>query len=1690
MGLLQPAVVLLLLLIVLCIAGHAVDKHNGRVIAKREARIALNELRKKHISHVLKRSADSEIDEEEANIDLTMIERELERFEDTLHSTEETGANQHEAKGGEKLIQEALKGDVDPDSDVVNLLESMYVDEGSRHNQHPKGIENIAAKKGKVFGDTHDAHRLTQHQIKELNQNGGRKKNFLKSATFWTDLTIPYTIHSSFSGFTTSPATQNPSTLYPVTSFQTTLYPVTSFPTTQTSSPPVVDQDLHCTFETGTSCFLNNSNDDFDWQTGQGSAPSGGTGPTSAYEGHQYFYIDPSARQGFGSALLRGPTVRTTRPFCLRFAYQLHAYRLYDTSSSTLTVLMKLSDPDDYRHLFISHDDSGNHWIVKHITVPPSNGEILFSGLLRSSTGGNIAIDDVHFVSGDCYSAGFTTSPATQNPSTLYPVTSFPTTQTSSPPVVDQDLHCTFETGTSCFLNNSNNDDFDWQTGQGSAPSGGTGPTSAYEGHQYFYKDPSARQGFGSALLRGPTVRTTRPFCLRFAYQLHAYRLYDTSSSTLTVLMKLSDPDDYRHLFISHDDSGNHWIVKHITVPPSNGEILFSGLLRSSTGGNIAIDDVHFVSGDCYSAGFTTSPATQNPSTLYPVTSFQTTLYPVTSFPTQFPTTQTPSPPVVDQDLHCTFETGTSCFLNNVNRDSFDWQTGQGSAASGGTGPTSAYEGHQYSYIDHSAREGFGIAIQRGPTFRTTQPFCLRFAYQLHGTAICTLIVEMNFSDGQRDLNLFQSYDDSGNNWIVKQITVQPSNGEILFIGILRSSTRGNIAIDDVHFVSGGCYSVPIALPLSCTFEVGTECFLKDAVGSDDFDWTILSGRTPLYGTGPSNAAEGSRYAYIESTGNDPHSKASLERIVQIPKDGNMCLSFNYHMYGQTVGTLKVLFQDLIFFHEVGNKGDQWNKAEFTLFNVSSTVVSKIQFTATQGTGYEGDIAIDNIQLTEGKCAIIARCTFEVGTECFLKDVEVTDDFDWTILSGETPSLETGPAKAFEGSRYAYIESTGIDPYSRASLEGIVQLPKDGDMCLSFNYHMYGETNDSLEVLFQNITYFNESGNKGNQWNKAKFSLFDQNSTVVSKIQFTATRGSSNKSDIAIDNIQLTEGGCVKDCRINPCRTNEICIQETSTTYRCDCRPGFIGHFCDVVPGQANCTFEKGEDCFLKNSTRNDFDWSLNSGRTPSSKTGPGSAKQGSWYAYIETTNRLLGQKAMLIPKYRFKSEERCLTFAYYMCGETCGSLRVLQEKYKNTTELFSKSGEQSNSSTNWKIASLSINHSVHQRIVFEVTIGTSFTGDIALDDIKYFPGRCACDHITCKNGGTCLSKQNGGFCQCPPEFTGNRCEKKIGVLASCTFDDGSCFLTNINGQDTMDWLITKKRTPSLNTGPNKPLDGNYTFIEASGRTAGDNAILSSAATSQFFLRGPACLRFFYNMNGRGIGTLNVFAGESNSEQNVWNISGNQNDIWTPVAVDIPPVNDLVIWIEAIRGKSYLSDIAIDTIELFDSPCIASLSSLPQRCTFEDGADCFLKDDKKFDDFDWIVKYGRTLSRDTGPSMAAEGKKYAYIEASGKHPGVRATLERLVPVPADGKMCLSFEYHMFGRTMGSLEVLFQNTTIFHEFSDKGNTWNKAELNLNGLNSTDVPLLQFTATRGSGFQSDVAIDNVQLAEGECAVPLPT
>lgn len=68
------------------------------------------------------------------------------------------------------------------------------------------------------------------------------------------------------------------------------------------------------------------------------------------------------------------------------------------------------------------------------------------------------------------------------------------------------------------------------------------------------------------------------------------------------------------------------------------------------------------------------------------------------------------------------------------------------------------------------------------------------------------------------------------------------------------------------------------------------------------------------------------------------------------------------------------------------------------------------------------------------------------------------------------------------------------------------------------------------------------------------------------------------------------------------------------------------------------------------------------------------------------------------------------------MYGQTIDSLRVLQQTDTNTIELFSKYGQQSNSDTNWKTASIDIYHntndlvSMSRKVLWYITLVNNFT--------------------------------------------------------------------------------------------------------------------------------------------------------------------------------------------------------------------------------------------------------------------------------------------------------------------------------------------------------------------------------------------
>ena len=81
--------------------------------------------------------------------------------------------------------------------------------------------------------------------------------------------------------------------------------------------------------------------------------------------------------------------------------------------------------------------------------------------------------------------------------------------------------------------------------------------------------------------------------------------------------------------------------------------------------------------------------------------------------------------------------------------------------------------------------------------------------------------------------------------------------------------------------------------------------------------------------------------------------------------------------------------------------------------------------------------------------------------------------YGWEIQDGETPSNNTGPQGAYNGSYYAFCETSGGGSDETFILESDTYSATSTTM--SFYYHMHGETIGTL--------YVDESTNGGTSWN-------------------------------------------------------------------------------------------------------------------------------------------------------------------------------------------------------------------------------------------------------------------------------------------------------------------------------------------------------------------------------------------------------------------------------------------------------------------------------------------------------------------------------------------------------------------------------------------------------------------------------
>ena len=173
-------------------------------------------------------------------------------------------------------------------------------------------------------------------------------------------------------------------------------------------------------------------------------------------------------------------------------------------------------------------------------------------------------------------------------------------------------------------------------------------------------------------------------------------------------------------------------------------------------------------------------------------------------------------------------------------------------------------------------------------------------------------------------------------------------------------------------------------------------------------------------------------------------------------------------------------------------------------------------------------------------------------------------DHPFTRKIGSTPTANTGPSGAADGSYYVYTEIfSGFNLNKNFDLEKI--FPAGQELYgIAFQYHMYGAAMGSavLETSANGTSWallWSKSGNMGNQWLQAK----EYVGSGQTMLRFTYRFGSSSAGDFALDDIQLGDCltvGCVASS------TGPLCIDPSGTcdpaTGRCSSKAD--GTTCDL----------------------------------------------------------------------------------------------------------------------------------------------------------------------------------------------------------------------------------------------------------------------------------------------------------------------------------------------------------------------------------------------------------------------------------------------------------------------------------------------------------------------------------------------
>ncbi len=183
---------------------------------------------------------------------------------------------------------------------------------------------------------------------------------------------------------------------------------------------------------------------------------------------------------------------------------------------------------------------------------------------------------------------------------------------------------------------------------------------------------------------------------------------------------------------------------------------------------------------------------------------------------------------------------------------------------------------------------------------------------------------------------------------------------------------------------SNDCATAVSALPYSENFDAGLGLWTNTA--GDVFDWTRRSGTTPSSNTGPSGDHTSGSGFYMYTETSSPRAAGDTAIFegpcMDLSGASSSTMTFWYNMNGASMGTLDAeVSSDCVTWTNAftlsGNQGNTWFQATIDLTPYVGASSVKVRFIGTRGSSWQGDIAIDDIDVTmvaAANCTLDAQC--------------------------------------------------------------------------------------------------------------------------------------------------------------------------------------------------------------------------------------------------------------------------------------------------------------------------------------------------------------------------------------------------------------------------------------------------------------------------------------------------------------------------------------------------------------------------------------------------------------------------------------------------------------------------------------------------------------------------------------------